>query len=424
MLARTAVMTLDGISGTGGKRSVALAVVLALLVALFVPGGSVQASEEGARPLIAYDYSMAGDESRTRILIRFDRKPDFSWFVLRSPYRLVIDLPATGFRFLPDALTPRGMVRDVRYGALQEGRSRAIVSLDGPFEVEKIEAVENDKAPGYRLIVDIVKTTPIKFEQALARMADHTGSIKATPKGDRLVRDERQQERRFTVVIDPGHGGIDGGALGLDGTEEKKITLAFSLELRKKLEETGRYNVFMTRDSDVFLPLDERVRFGRQHDADLFISIHADTIRYRKVRGATVYTISERASDEIAAAIAAHENLADSIAGVELKEENSDVADILVDLVRRETQTYSIRFARSLINELSDDVEMIKNPHRSAGFRVLTAPDMPSVLVELGYLSNPQDEKLMRDPEWRSKAAANIVTAVSLFADAHAQTGG
>ncbi len=411
-------------SAVGAHSRVLAAVLCWLVVIVLVSAGHAAPTGDKTDALVAYDYSMAGDKSRTRILIRFDRRPDFSWFVLRSPYRLVIDLPETGFRFLPDALEPNGMVRDVRYGALEEGRSRAIVGFEGPFQVEKIEAVESDKKSGYRLVIDVVKATGTQFEQALARMADRTGSIKATQKGDRLVKGSTPSSHRFTVVIDPGHGGIDGGALGLDGTEEKKITLAFALELREKLEETKRFNVVMTRDADEFLRLDERVRIGRQSDADLFISIHADTIRYHQVRGATVYTISEKASDEIAAAIAEQENLADSIAGAELEDENRDVADILVDLVRRETQTYSIRFARSLVEELSSDVELIKNPHRSAGFRVLTAPDMPSVLVELGYLSNPKDEKLLRDPKWRAKAAANIVKAVSLFASARAQTGG
>lgn len=425
MPSEAAVMTASGITWPGGVRLRALAMLLAWIAAAIVaPAGKAFAADADEKALIAYDYSMAGDDSRMRILMRFDRKPDFSWFLLRNPYRLVIDLPETGFRFLPEALAPRGMVSNVRYGALQEGRARAIVAFSGPFDAERIEVIENENTPGFRLIADIVKATPLQFEQALARIADRTDSITTTPKGDRLVRTGSMPKHRFTVVIDPGHGGIDGGAMGVDGTEEKLITLAFGLELRKKLEAAGRFNVVMTRDSDEFLRLDERVRIGRQHEADLFISIHADTIRYQQVRGATVYTISEKASDDIAATIARQENLADEVAGVELEEDNKEVADILVDLVRRETQSYSIRFARSLVKQLSSEIELIKNPHRSAGFRVLTAPDMPSVLMELGYLSNAKDEKLLRDPKWRSMAGENIVNAITKYADSREHTGG
>ena len=180
----------------------------------------------------------------------------------------------------------------------------------------------------------------------------------------------------------------------------------------------------LTRERDDFLRLDERVRFAREHAADLFISIHADTIRLKGIRGATVYTVSDRASDAEAAALAQRENLADQLAGIEIEEENHEVADILVDLVRRETHSFSIRFARSLVGELSTSVELIKNPHRSAGFKVLRAPDVPSVLVELGYLSNAKDEAQLIDPDWRDKAAERISAAIALFAAERTATGG
>ena len=218
-------------------------------------------------------------------------------------------------------------------------------------------------------------------------------------------------------MIDPGHGGIDGGAEGVNGTVEKTITLAFALELRAALAETGRYDVYMTRDADLFLRLDERVRIAHQHDADLLISIHADTIRYKNIRGATVYTVSDRASDAEAEATADRENLSDQLAGIEIEEQNPQVADILVDLIRRETHGFSMRFARSLIDELSKSIGMINNPHRYAGFRVLKAPDVPSVLVELGYLSNPKDEEELRSAEWRAKAIGSIRAAVKRFAE-------
>ena len=202
----------------------------------------------------------------------------------------------------------------------------------------------------------------------------------------------RRSGQRFTVVIDPGHGGIDGGAEGLNGTIEKNVTLAFATELRDKLAAIGKYDVFMTRDTDEFLRLDDRVRIARQHEADLFISIHADTISVKGIRGATVYTVSDKASDAEAQALADRENLSDQLAGMEIKNENKEVTDILIDLIRRETHSFSMSFAHTLVGQLSTSVGLINNPHRSAGFKVLKAPDVPSVLVELGYLSNAKDE--------------------------------
>jgi len=251
-----------------------------------------------------------------------------------------------------------------------------------------------------------------------------TGSTEAAKKDNPPHKAAARGDKKFTIVIDPGHGGIDGGAEGINGTAEKTITLAFALELKEQLAKTGSYDIFLTREKDEFLRLDERVRIARQHEADLFISIHADTIRLKDIRGATVYTVSDKASDAEAAALAVRENLSDQLAGIETEEDNHEVADILADLIRRETHSFSVRFARSLVGELSSTVELINNPHRSAGFKVLKAPDVPSVLVELGYLSNPKDEAKLRDPAWRGKAVERISAAVAHFADERAAAGG
>ena len=180
----------------------------------------------------------------------------------------------------------------------------------------------------------------------------------------------------------------------------------------------------MTREGDEFLRLDDRVRIARQHDADLFLSIHADTIRLKGIRGATVYTVSDKASDADAKALADRENLSDQLAGIVIEEEDHEVSDILVDLIRRETHNFSMRFARSLLDELSTTVRLINNPHRFAGFRVLKAPDVPSVLVELGYLSNPKDEEELRSAEWRAKVAASMAQAITAFASGKTDVGG
>jgi N-acetylmuramoyl-L-alanine amidase len=225
-------------------------------------------------------------------------------------------------------------------------------------------------------------------------------------------------------MIDPGHGGIDSGAESLSGIKEKDLTLAFGQELRDRLAQEKNIKVLMTRDDDTYLRLSERVRIARQHEADLFISIHADTIRLKGIRGATVYTVSDKASDAEAQALAERENLSDQLGGIEVKVDSPEVADILFDLIRRETHSFSMSFANTLVGELSTTVGLINNPHRFAGFKVLRAPDVPSVLVELGYLSNPEDEAQLLNPEWRDKAASSIINAISAFASAKAAAGG
>lgn len=406
----------------GAGMLVKLCVAIVLLLAGLLRADP--AFTDDNKPLAALDYKMAGDANRARIVIHFNQEPEPKWFLLRGPHRLVVDLPETTFAFDPSSLEPRGLVSSVRYGLLSEGKSRLILSTSGPFQVEKLDILKNKTTTGYRLVADLSSASERKFGELLTEQATKTGSTRAARKGDRLGRRQRPVQKPFTIVIDPGHGGIDGGANGVSGTKEKVITLAFAKELRKSLEDIGKYRVFMTRERDEFLRLDERVRVARQHEADLFLSLHADTIRLRGIRGATVYTISEKASDAVSKAIAERENLSDAIAGVPLADEKQEVADILIDLARRETQIFSIRFARQLVGEMTGQVELINNPHRSAGFKVLRAPDVPSVLVELGYLSNSKDEALLRDPDWRKKAVRSITSAVTLFASVRDGEGG
>jgi N-acetylmuramoyl-L-alanine amidase len=395
---------------------------LTWLLLLAISSGGAAGAEA---PLKATDFKMAGNSTGVRVVLQFDREPNPHWFLLRGPHRLVIDLPETTFVVDPKGLKARGLIRNVRYGALSGSTSRLVLTAKGPFAVDKLDVVADESGKGYRLAIDISATSNRKFDQTLADQAQTTGATTAPGKGDRLGKPAAVTGKRFTVVIDAGHGGVDTGAKGvLQGTAEKDITLTFARELREKLEATGKYDVHMTRDGDVFLALDERVRIARQHEADLFISVHADTINHKSIRGATVYTVSDKASDAEAQATADRENLSDMLAGIDMKQENHEVADILVDLIRRETHTYSVRFARSLIKELSPTITLINNPQRSAGFKVLKAPDVPSVLVELGYLSNEKDEAQLLDPLWRGKAADRIMSAVGRFAAIKTSTGG
>jgi N-acetylmuramoyl-L-alanine amidase len=398
-----------------------LSAVLAVLICCLV-GLSFQA-HAGAL-LEAHDYKMAGDASRMRIVLNFDKEPEPKWFLLRGPHRLVIDLPETKFSVDAKELKARGLVKGVRYGSLGEGESRLILTSKGPFMVERLDVLQNEDSSGYRLVADLVAASERQFEEALSVQSQTTGSTETTPKADRISQAVARANKRFSIVLDPGHGGIDGGAEGLNGTVEKSITLAFALELRAKLAESGNYDVYMTREKDDFLRLDERVRIAREHEADLFISIHADTIRLKGIRGATVYTVADKASDAEAQALADRENLSDQLAGIKIEDENHEVADILIELIKRETHGFSLNFARTLLSKLSDTIGLINNPHRYAGFRVLKAPDVPSVLLELGYLSNPEDEEQLRDANWRGKAAQSIADAIAAFAAAKMATGG
>ncbi|WP_244491055.1 N-acetylmuramoyl-L-alanine amidase [Paramesorhizobium deserti] len=365
--------------------------------------------------LSALTFRMAGDELRTRVVVMFDREPELSTLLLQHPNRLVIDLPRASFGFDKKSLEPRGLVTDVRYGLMGQDRSRMILTLRGPFKVEGLRVLKNENAPGYRLVADMVATSDREFAEAIKAQNASTGSTKLEPKGDRIGKNEDPVPPHiFTVMIDPGHGGIDAGAESSSGVREKDVTLAFAQALRDALAGNANMRVMMTRDDDTFLRLNERVRIARQHEADLFISVHADKINLRNIRGATVYTISDKASDNMARAMAERENKSDAIAGI-AHEEPPEVTDILMDLTRRETHAFSLNFASKVVQALEGETNLINNPHRYAGFQVLRAPDVPSVLVEIGYLSNAEDEKLMTDPAWRARVADRLAEAIKRF---------
>lgn len=416
-------MGLAGTTDKGHGRAGLLLRAAAVVLLLALCFGFAPVSRAADAPLGATAYKMAGDATKMRIVIDFDREPDIKWFLLRGPNRLVVDLPRTRFAISAKDAKVRGLVKAVRYGDQGEG-SRLILTGKGPFSVDKLDVLKNDDGTGYRIAIDMSAASDREFDEALANQALTTGSTVSTDKGARVgTGPVSNPGHRFTVVIDPGHGGIDGGAEGLNGTIEKNVTLAFATELRDKLAAVGNYDVFMTRETDEFLRLDDRVRIARQHEADLLISIHADTIGVKGIRGATVYTVSDKASDPEAQALADRENLSDQFAGMVIKDDNKEVTDILIDLIRRETHNFSMSFAHTLVGQLSTSVGLINNPQRSAGFKVLKAPDVPSVLVELGYLSNAKDEAQLLDADWRGKAAQSITNAVALFASAKMETG-
>src|SRR5208282_3036903 len=367
---------------------------------------------------IATDARLAGDESHTRLVMDFSRTIDLHAFTLADPYRVVIDIPQVIFRLPPKTgESGRGLIKAFRFGLVMQGGSRLVLDLAKPVRIDKasvIEAAEGDPA---RLVLDLVATDRESFLRKIAltnRLA-----------GPELPRADRPQatsgDPRPLVVLDPGHGGIDTGTKSSGGALEKDIVLNVALRLRDRLEKDGKCRVLMTRTDDTFVPLADRVRMTRSAGASLFVSVHADALPRREgdAQGASVYTVSETASDSEAARLAEKENRADVIAGVDLKAEPDDVADILIDLAQRETKSYSMQFAHRLVGELRAVTRVHKTPLKSAGLRVLRAPDVPSVLVELGYVSNRQDLQLLLSDSWRNRTADSIAQAIETYFATH-----
>jgi len=392
---------------------------MSLVIAAGLGGAAASAPAVAAEePVpIAQDARIAGDETRTRFVLDVDGAIDVAAFVLADPYRIILDLSEVRFALPQDvAAQGRGLIAGWRYGRFAKGKSRIVIDMNSPARVDKqfvLPAVDGQPA---RLVLDLVKSTRDDFLKEVAKTAELARSDHhVAGKGDRLPIGPKEARVRPLIVLDPGHGGIDSGAVGKTGTLEKAVVLDFASVLKRKLEETGRFEVKLTRTDDSFIPLGRRVKIARDVHADLFVSIHADSVRQNFVRGATVYTLSERASDRLSEQVAAQENQSDILAGIEIQDDADDVGDILIDLTRRETKNFSVFFANMLVGEMRSAAKLINNPHRSAGFRVLKAPDIPSVLVEIGYLSNEHDEQLLKSDDWRTRTAEAIAVAVDRF---------
>ncbi len=415
----------------------------------------------GAQPKItAVAARLGGDEQHTRFVTDFSSSVEYTVKVLSNPFRVIVDLPDVDFNFPPGlGQQGQGLVKAYRYGQFGEGKSRIVLDVSAPVLVSKSFVIKARGNQPARLVIDLIRTDLATFAETreeegrteqsitarteeitalLQRMVDAPVTPPKAPAKKPRVRPKPKVVAKLTparpvapmpapkpkakripekpvIVIDPGHGGVDPGALSKRGTAEKSITLAFSRKLRDKLVASGKYKIVMTRDSDKFIRLRDRVRIARQNDADLFISVHADSIRRGQARGATVYTLSEKATDKEAAALAAQENRADLIAGVALERESTEVKGILIDLAQRETNNHSINFAKQLMNRVRTVTRVRRNPHRQAGFAVLTAPDVPSILIELGYLSNRHDETNLRSKKWRTKVAGAVKSSIDRY---------
>lgn len=411
----------------------------ALALAIPLAAAALTGARTQPAPPIAIAAHAEVQGQQTRLTFTLQSCVAADAYLLDSPARAIVDLPEVNFQIdphegLPETATkfshhrPKakevfdpppggpiaGLIASFRFGRLAPGKSRIVVDLTGPAAI-----VSNGCAPipgAAELTLVLAPATDSAFKTD-ARAGAGKQTHAETQTAETAPAPGAAASEKPVIVLDPGHGGVDTGALGRDHAIEKTLVLDFAKSLGAKLRAGDRYRIVFTREDDTFVPLGERVRIARKLGAALFVSIHADTLGSSgdEVQGATVYTVSERASDAEAARIAEHENKADSAAGEEAKEDANDVNDILFDLTRRETRAYSHVFARSLAEYWKFAARLNKNPRRSAGFVVLKAPDVPSVLLELGYLSNKADVADLASPAWREKASEQVAKAIDSF---------
>jgi N-acetylmuramoyl-L-alanine amidase len=366
---------------------------------------------------VVLDARIGEHPDRTRFVVEVSDPVQLRIFSLAGPDRIVIDMPEVLWRLdVPAHPSGRGLVKSYRYGLFRTGNSRFVIDLNGPASVGEPLILPPSGGHGYRLVIDLFPEDEAKFAKSVgwpAELAARDSAQSAVPQGTvQLARPSSIGSARKIVVVDAGHGGIDSGTTGVDGSMEKDLVLDEALRLRNVLAKRG-YVVHLTRESDVYIPLRERVNIARGFGADLFISLHADSNPDASVSGASVYTLSESGSDKEAAALARKENQSDVIAGVDLSGESSPVASILIGLAQRDTMNRSGRFAEAAVQELSRTTDILpREPHRAAAFVVLKAPDVPAVLIELGYLSNARDCSQVRTGGWRDGVASAIADAV------------
>jgi len=422
--------------------------------------GVLAADQVRAADAVVTDLQSGVSGDGARFVLHLDRRVGFRLFTLADPYRVVVDLPEVGWQ-LPAKPLPgkQGVFNGLRYGLFRPGNSRIVFEFLHPVQVADAYVTPGAGNAAFELVIDAQRTSAQAFAASVAmppreiaglrpRGAAKPPAASASSRLESVARRTaalvapaeaaaapvptqvaaanylplpprrpggRPSAHRPMVVIDPGHGGVDPGAQSRHGIYEKHVVLALSREITRQLAASGRYRADMTRDRDVFIRLRDRVAIARKKGADLFISVHADSIRNSKVSGPSVYTLSEKASDKEAAELAERENKADLIAGMDLSHESADVANILIDLAQRESMNQSARFAGHLVSELGNKTEVLPRPHRFAGFAVLKAPDLPSVLLETGFLSNSDDERRLTSKSYRRQLASAIVAAIDRY---------
>lgn len=366
------------------------------------------------------DLRVSATPERARLVIDLADRTEFALVSLSEPNRLAIDVRAASFSVPEPSGKPagEGMIAEYAMEQAAPDRVRTILVLSAPAQVQQAYVLDPFEGQPARLVVDVIPATAEEFAANVARdLAASTAaappSAVSTPAGG----SELPIATRPLVVIDPGHGGIDSGAETSNGIKEKDIVLAFSLKLQELLVASGRFDVALTREGDSYLRLEERVALARNNKADLFISIHADSFQQPEIRGASVYTRDEKATDVLDKVLADNENKTDVIAGFAMPQMAPEVVDILLDLMRREMRHQSFMAAQAIVHQLEPSVELRRFPVRQADFFVLQAPDVPSVLVELGFLSNAADRANLLQGEWQDRTANALARGISAYFD-------
>ncbi len=394
--------------------------VAAILTGLAVPLAAQEPVDPTVLPEVI-DARVSTTAERARLILDLSGPTEFAIASLDSPDRIAIDVKVGGLAFaVPPDAAGTGIVQTYTIEMAETGRARTLLILNRPAQVQQayvLDAVADQPA---RLVVDLILDTPEAFAARvaadLAASLANQGVVPATASTDPGTHGPAPGTRPL-VVIDPGHGGIDNGASAPNGVREKDIVLAFALELQRLLIASGRFDVALTREDDSFLRLEERVALARENKADLFISLHADSFQERDISGASVYTRDERATDVLDKVLAENENKTDIIAGFAVPEMQPAVVDILVDLMRRQMRRQSFLAAQAIVHQLEPSVSLRRFPVRQADFFVLQAPDVPSILVELGFLSNASDIANLQQSDWRDRVVDALVRGIADYFD-------
>ncbi|MBJ3784285.1 N-acetylmuramoyl-L-alanine amidase [Devosia sediminis] len=391
----------------------ALAMVAGLAVA--------QAQDAAVLPPLpnVIDARVTATADRARLVVDLAERTAFSFVSLADPQRLAIDVRAGTFSVPePSGAPAEGLVEAYVIEQAAADRVRTTLTLRGPAQVQQAYVLDAFEGQPARLVVDIIPATAEEFAANVERDKQGSEAVAAPAVSTPAGGSEVASDSRPLVVIDPGHGGIDSGAETPEGVKEKDIVLAFSLRLQELLVASGRFDVALTREDDSYLRLEERVELARQNKADLFISLHADSFQQPEIRGASVYTRDENATDVLDKVLADNENASDVIAGFAMPTTMApEVVDILLDLMRREMRVQSFMAAQSIVHQLEPSVQLRRFPVRQADFFVLQAPDVPSVLVELGFLSNASDMANLMQSDWRDRTAEAIARGISTYFD-------
>lgn len=344
-----------------------------------------------------------------RFVADLSQKAEANVFRLENPHRLVVDFEKSSFS--PTArkkkLNGTGFIKSVRTGTPDPDKARIVFDLPSSPLTMKNFFLKPTGSNGWRFVLDLSSANAPTVVPAAKTKPERTVGLQ--PFGN-------TSKKSRVIVLDPGHGGQDPGAISRSGHYEKNITLNMARETRDILKKKG-YKVVLTRDSDIFIPLRGRIKKAHEAHADLFISIHADSAKNRSARGLSVYTVSEKASDAEAAALAERENKADILFDVDLSEYEADVGNMLIDFAKKHTMDQSAQYASYVVQEMKKKVQLVPNAHRMAGFVVLKSPNIPSVLVELGYLSNKTEERLLQQKSYRRKLAEALAKAVDTYFD-------